>query len=90
MTVSGLSALFKVHKRTIQMWAADRGIPLIRIGNLMIFDIDDVKGWLLQHNGSNYTPVFIVCGLAYVTALLVIQLLVPRVERVPLGDGTAA
>jgi phage terminase Nu1 subunit (DNA packaging protein) len=35
-TVSGLSALFNVHKRTIQLWAADRGIPLIRIGNLMI------------------------------------------------------
>ena len=49
MTVNGLSALFKVHKRTIQVWAADRGIPLIRIGNLMIFDIDDVKRWLLQH-----------------------------------------
>jgi excisionase family DNA binding protein len=49
VTVSGLSALFKVHKRTIQVWAADRGIPLIRVGNLMIFDVDDVKGWLLQH-----------------------------------------
>ena len=49
VTVSGLSALFKVHKRTIQVWAADRGIPLIRIGNLMIFDIDDVKRWLLGH-----------------------------------------
>jgi excisionase family DNA binding protein len=49
VTVSGLSALFNVHKRTIQVWAADRGIPLIRIGNLMIFDIDDVKRWLLQH-----------------------------------------
>jgi excisionase family DNA binding protein len=49
VTVNGLSALFKVHKRTIQVWAADRGIPLIRIGNLMIFDIDDVKRWLLQH-----------------------------------------
>ena len=42
-------------------------------------------GWLLQRNGSNYTPIFIVCGLAYVTALLVIHLLVPRVERVSLG-----
>ena len=49
VTASGLSALFKVHKRTVQMWAADRGIPLIRIGNLMIFDIDDVKRWLLGH-----------------------------------------
>jgi excisionase family DNA binding protein len=48
VTVGGLSELLKIHKRTIQLWAADRGIPLIRIGNLMIFDIDDVKSWLLQ------------------------------------------
>ena len=49
VTVGGLSGLFKLHKRTIQLWAAERNIPLIRIGNLMIFDIDDVKSWLLQH-----------------------------------------
>jgi ACS family hexuronate transporter-like MFS transporter len=41
-------------------------------------------GWLLQHNGSNYTPVFLVCGLAYVSALLVIHLLAPRLEKVQL------
>jgi ACS family hexuronate transporter-like MFS transporter len=39
-------------------------------------------GWLLQRNGSNYTPIFVICGLAYVFALLVIHVLVPRVERV--------
>ena len=43
-------------------------------------------GWLLQHNGSNYTPIFVVCGLAYVTALLVVHLLAPRMERVTLGS----
>jgi len=43
-------------------------------------------GWLLQRNGSNYTPIFVVCGLAYVTALLVIHLLVPRIQRVTLGN----
>lgn len=41
-------------------------------------------GWLLQRNGSNYTPVFLVCGLAYVSALLIIHLLVPRLERATL------
>ncbi len=41
-------------------------------------------GWLLQHNGNNYTPIFFVCGLAYVSALLVIHLLAPRLERAPL------
>src|SRR5205823_14275131 len=35
-------------------------------------------GWVLQHNGNNYTPVFVVCGLAYVTALAIIHLLAPR------------
>jgi ACS family hexuronate transporter-like MFS transporter len=44
-------------------------------------------GWVLQHNGSNYTPVFLACGLAYVTALLIIHLLVPRLERVTLVGG---
>jgi ACS family hexuronate transporter-like MFS transporter len=41
-------------------------------------------GWLLQHNGSNYTPVFLVCGFAYVSALLVIHLLAPRLAKVQL------
>ncbi len=42
-------------------------------------------GWMLQHNGSNYTPIFIVCGLAYVTALLFIQLLAPKLARVDMS-----
>jgi ACS family hexuronate transporter-like MFS transporter len=41
-------------------------------------------GWLLQHNGNNYTPIFLVCGFAYVSALLVVHLLAPRLERAPL------
>jgi ACS family hexuronate transporter-like MFS transporter len=47
-------------------------------------------GWVLQHNGSNYTPVFLACGFAYVTALLIIHLLVPRLERVTLVPGGTA
>jgi ACS family hexuronate transporter-like MFS transporter len=47
-------------------------------------------GWVLQHNGSNYTPVFLACGFAYVTALLIIHLLVPRLERVTLVSGQAS
>jgi len=42
-------------------------------------------GWMLQHNGSNYTPIFVVCGLAYVSALLVIHLLSPRLSRANLN-----
>lgn len=37
-----------------------------------------VTGLVLQANGDDYTPIFVVCGLAYVTALLFIHLLAPR------------
>jgi ACS family hexuronate transporter-like MFS transporter len=43
-----------------------------------------VTGVVLQSNGNDYTPIFIVCGLAYVSALLIIHLLVPRVQQVTL------
>jgi ACS family hexuronate transporter-like MFS transporter len=44
-----------------------------------------VTGLVLQSNGNNYVPIFVVCGSAYVTALLVIHLLVPRVHRMDLS-----
>ena len=47
-----------------------------------------VTGAVLQSNGNNYVPIFITCGLAYVSALLVIHLLVPRVQRMDLARLT--
>lgn len=44
-------------------------------------------GWVLQSNGSNYTPVFLVCGSAYVLALAIIHGLAPRLARVPLTEA---
>lgn len=49
-----------------------------------------VTGVVLQNNGNNYTPIFVVCGLAYVTALLIIHLLVPRLERANLSEAGVA
>jgi ACS family hexuronate transporter-like MFS transporter len=46
-----------------------------------------ITGVVLQHNGDNYAPIFVVCGLAYVTALLIVQLLVPRLERANIGPA---
>jgi ACS family hexuronate transporter-like MFS transporter len=37
-------------------------------------------GRVLEATGNDYVPIFVVCGLAYVSALLVIHLLVPRLE----------
>jgi len=44
-----------------------------------------VTGLVLQANGSDYTPLFVVCGLAYVAAWCLIHLLAPRLE--PLGGA---
>lgn len=37
-------------------------------------------GYVLQATGSNYSLIFVFCGLAYLAALLTIHLLVPRLE----------
>ena len=46
--------------------------------------IASFTGFLLQLTGS-YVPVFVIAGSAYLTALLIIHLLAPRLERVSLG-----
>lgn len=43
-------------------------------------------GAILQSNGSDYRPVFLMCGLAYVTALGIMHLLAPRMEIVRLTE----
>ena len=48
-----------------------------------------IAGRVLQANGSDYTPIFVVCGLAYVTAWLIIHLLAPRLEPVRLETKQA-
>jgi len=50
------------------------------------FFFQRATGAVLQANGNNYTPVFLFCGLAYVTALLVIHLLVPRMAPATVSE----
>jgi ACS family hexuronate transporter-like MFS transporter len=49
-----------------------------------------MTGRVLQANGSDYTPIFVVCGLAYVTAWTIIQVLAPRLEPARLRPREAA
>jgi MFS transporter, ACS family, hexuronate transporter len=49
-----------------------------------------LTGVILEANGNHYAPIFVICGLAYVSALLVIHLLVPRLEPAKLGRESAA
>lgn len=44
--------------------------------------LQHVTGVILQNNGSNYLPVFMICGSAYLTALVIIHFLTPRMECV--------
>ena len=48
-------------------------------GNLSGTGIIELAGWSLQ-NGHGYVPMFAICGSAYLIALGVIQLIVPRLE----------
>ncbi len=54
------------------------------------FFFQRATGYILQSNGNNYTPVFVCCGLAYVLALAIIQLLAPRLEPIDLGEPARA
>lgn len=44
-----------------------------------------VTGRILDANGQDYTPIFVICGLAYVTGWTIIHVLVPRMQPVAMG-----
>ena len=54
------------------------------------FTFQRLTGDLLEATGGDYGPIFMVLGLMYVTALLVIHLLVPRMEPVALDTPGAS
>ena len=45
-----------------------------------------VTGRILDANGNDYTPIFFVCGLAYVTAWSMIQILAPTLAPARLKE----
>ncbi len=50
--------------------------------------ISKLVGYILEWTGS-YLPIFIMAASAYLLALLIIQVLVPRMEPAPIGSETA-
>jgi MFS transporter, ACS family, aldohexuronate transporter len=42
-------------------------------------------GRILEANGNDYTPIFLICGLAYVCAWCIIHLLAPRLAPARVG-----
>jgi ACS family hexuronate transporter-like MFS transporter len=53
------------------------------IGAMGGFLFQRMTGALLQANGNDYRPIFLMCGTAYLLALLIMHLLVPRLEPAP-------
>jgi MFS transporter, ACS family, aldohexuronate transporter len=53
------------------------------IGGMLI---SKIVGYILQSTGS-YVPIFIIAGSAYLAALAIISLLVPKLEPVPLDKA---
>ena len=49
-----------------------------------------VTGRILEANGNDYTPIFAVCGLAYVSAWCIMHLLAPRLEPAVIGGASSA
>ena len=49
----------------------------LALGGILIAEF---AGRVLQRDPSFYTPMFVVAGLIYLVALLVIHLLAPRLE----------
>jgi ACS family hexuronate transporter-like MFS transporter len=47
-------------------------------------------GWILEATDSNYQLIFLIAGLAYVSALLVFHLIVPRLEPADIGGSARA
>jgi ACS family hexuronate transporter-like MFS transporter len=56
-------------------------------GMLSAFAFQRFTGALLQATGGNYTPIFAVLALAYLCALALFHLLVPRMEQAVVQPG---
>ena len=50
------------------------------LGGIGGFFIANIVGFILNKNSGNYLPIFIIAGSMYLTALLIIQVIVPKLE----------
>jgi len=44
-----------LHIRTVQLWAKEQEMPVIRVGNQMLLDLDDIPEWLDRHKSKPAT-----------------------------------
>jgi excisionase family DNA binding protein len=46
ISAEALSKKFGVHRTTIQRWAKEQGLPIVRIGHTRIFELAKLAEWL--------------------------------------------
>jgi excisionase family DNA binding protein len=46
VTAATLADTLHLHKRTVLLWATDHGMPVIKVGNMRLFDLTDISDWL--------------------------------------------
>jgi excisionase family DNA binding protein len=44
-----------LHVRTVQLWVRRHDLPVIRVGNQMLLDLDDIPEWLSRHKSKAIT-----------------------------------
>jgi excisionase family DNA binding protein len=49
MRLSTFAEDMGLHIRTVQLWTKDHDMPVIRVGNQMLLDLDDIPEWLDRH-----------------------------------------
>ena len=47
--LSDFANAMKLHVRTVQLWAKEQRMPVIRVGNQMLLDLDDIPEWFERH-----------------------------------------
>jgi excisionase family DNA binding protein len=52
VTARALADTLHLHKRTILIWAAEHEIPVISVGNMRLFDLNDISDWLDSHKSK--------------------------------------
>jgi excisionase family DNA binding protein len=53
ITLNTFAKNMGLNVRTVQLWTKQHEMPVIRVGNQMLLDLDDIPAWLSRHK---YNP----------------------------------
>jgi excisionase family DNA binding protein len=49
ITLNTFAKNMGLNVRTVQLWTKQHDMPVIRVGNQMLLDLDDIPAWLCRH-----------------------------------------